>query len=121
MLMIVLIGLWGGAISYQSNAALMILALILGGALVSGVHAWNNLRGIKVHATAGAGAFALEALTGTMIMDGGQQERSQLTAHLLHGRTGSLKLMLKLGTMEWVPPGKSACMDFTVPPQVRGP
>jgi uncharacterized protein (DUF58 family) len=51
-----------GAVNYRSNAAYLVLALVLAVALVSALHAWRNLGGVLVVPGGTGPAFAGDAL-----------------------------------------------------------
>ncbi len=97
-----------GAVNYRSNAAYLVLAVVISTAVVSVLHAWRNLRDIRITPGRTFPVFAGEPLRALVVLDGGHRDRWALVidapdvaeddgvpvVHLPAGRPATVEMVL---------------------------
>ncbi|HEX3133400.1 MAG TPA: DUF58 domain-containing protein [Planctomycetota bacterium] len=107
-LMLVLLFVLLGAVNYQSNAAYLVLAVVTSTAVMSLLHGWRNLNGIRIEPGRTFPVFAGEPLRALVTLAGSGRERWALVvdapevaeddgiplAHLPANGTSAVELVL---------------------------
>jgi len=100
-----------GAVNYQSNAAYLVLAVVSSTAVMSLLHAWRNLNGVRIIPGRTFPVFAGESLRAQVLVEAGERDRWALVVdapEVLEG-DGVPIIHLPLGgstTIELVLPGR---------------
>lgn len=64
-----------GAVNYQSNAAYLVLAVVSSTAVMSLLHAWRNLNGVRIIPGRTFPVFAGESLRAQVLIEAGERDR----------------------------------------------
>jgi uncharacterized protein (DUF58 family) len=103
-----------GAVNYQSNAAYLVLAVVTSTAVMSLLHAWRNLNGIRVVPGRTFPVFAGEPLRVQVQVEAGERDRWALVIDAPEVAEDDGVPIVH------IPPGGSATVELVLPGRRRG-
>lgn len=103
-----------GAVNYQSNAAYLVLAVVSSTAVMSVLHAWRNLSGVRLTPGRTFPVFAGEPLRAQALVEAGERDRWALVVDAPEVAEDDGVPIAHL------PPGGSTTIELVLPGRRRG-